>query len=100
VTERTFPVLADWSERRRIPNLPLSVPWEFIEPGRAQAQDNHDQTLERLAQRGGLCAGEMRCALEGKRLFPYFDDYTDERGAQDAQWLIERLAAPRTGEKP
>lgn len=31
-----------------------SIPWSLIAPHEAQAQSNHDQSLERLAERGGL----------------------------------------------
>jgi hypothetical protein len=88
-----FPVL--FNGRDDHPECPRSVPWAFIEPGRAQALSNHDQTLERLAERGGLCPGKIRCALEGKKLWPHFNNLgTDEnkkRNDADAAWLIERL---------
>lgn len=36
-----------------------SVPWSFIAPHSERAEKNHGQTLERLAERGGLSALEM-----------------------------------------
>ena len=40
-------------------DLPASVPWSVVAPHEAQAKRNHDQTLERLAERGGLSPEEM-----------------------------------------
>lgn len=45
------------------------VPWSMMEPARGQVMRNHGQTLERLAERGGLGCYEAVCALESKRLF-------------------------------
>lgn len=47
--------------------MPRSAPWAFLEPHRAQAFTNHGQTLERLAERGGLDPVEMWCVVHGKR---------------------------------
>lgn len=41
------------------------IPWAMIAPHEAQAQSNHGQTLERLAQRGGLGVSEALDILEG-----------------------------------
>ena len=55
IWDRTFPVL-----NHKRDNFPLaSVPWGFIAPHEAQARRNHAQTLQRLAERGGLSAKEM-----------------------------------------
>lgn len=60
----TFPILSsyrrNWSRR--------SVPWPIAERARAQAEHNHGQPLERLAERGGLSPAEMLCALRGQNL--------------------------------
>ena len=58
MTDARFPIMAS--------SLLTSVPWEFIEPHAAQAMANHDQTLNRLAQRGGLSACEALCAVTGR----------------------------------
>jgi len=61
--ERTFPVL--WQGDRaylfRLQELgcPRTVPWAFIEQYRDGCLRNHDQTPERLAQRGGLSPAEI-----------------------------------------
>ncbi len=85
--ERTFPIL---SGSRPLKGTPMSVPWNFVEPGRVMAQHNHGQTLERLAERGGLSPGELRCALEGRGLFD--EKWTPERAELDVKWLLEALA--------
>lgn len=51
---RTFPILERGMH---------SVPWEVIEPHREQAQRNHGQSLERLADRGGLGFFEFWCVM-------------------------------------
>lgn len=40
------------------------VPWDFILPHERQAKNNHYQTLERLAQRGGLSWMEMLAVIK------------------------------------
>lgn len=53
------------SEKRfRIMGGP-SLPWGMVEPYRDQAKENHDQTLERLNERGGLSPGEFWCVVHG-----------------------------------
>lgn len=67
-----FPILwqhpLDETREFKAMGLPREVPWAFIEPARKQAEMNHGQTLERLAQRGGLSPSEMLAALEGRNL--------------------------------
>lgn len=55
---------------RRFPVLEggMSVPWEALVPHEPQAKANHGQSLERLAERGGLGWSEMLAVLEGKGL--------------------------------
>lgn len=38
----------------------------MIAPHEAQARSNHGQSLNRLAERGGLCAAEALDILEGR----------------------------------
>jgi len=45
-----------------------SIPWRVIAPHEAQAQRNHDQSLERLAERGGLSPAEALLVLDDKPL--------------------------------
>lgn len=61
--QRTFPVL--WNRWQRegkaleAAGCPKRVPWEFVAEHRAQCLRNHEQTPERLAERGGLGVAEM-----------------------------------------
>jgi len=50
LAERRFPILGTGE----------TVPWSFVEPHREWAMKHHYQTLERLAERGGLSWGELR----------------------------------------
>jgi hypothetical protein len=63
--KRRFPVLANWSEMAELKRLgcPRDVPWEFVAEHREQCLHNHDQTPERLAERGGLGPAEMFCVV-------------------------------------
>jgi hypothetical protein len=84
---RRFPVLNQQSclprERKA---MPQSVPWAFAETFREQAKENHYQTLERLAERGGLSPEEMYCAAHGLRVGRA---QVDEQKAID--WLREAV---------
>lgn len=53
--ERMFPVL----------DAGMAVPWRFVAPYDAGALRNHQQTLERLAERGGLSPTELLCVIHG-----------------------------------
>lgn len=63
---KRFPVLSrnrnGWGEDK-------SVPWEILEPHRAQAMTNHGQTLERLAERGGLSPEELLAIVLDKPFY-------------------------------
>ncbi len=57
MTERQFPIM-DGKHR-------AGIPWRVIAPHAAQAERNHGQSLERLAERGGLCWAEAWGVLTG-----------------------------------
>lgn len=59
--EKRFPILQD--DRRD--GALKSVPWALVEPLRDVADQVHGQTLERLAQRGGLARFELGALLVG-----------------------------------
>ena len=65
---RDFPILRSPQERTLYPTARRSVPWEWVVPHEAQARHNHDQSLKRLAERGGLSPGELLCAVHGQSL--------------------------------
>jgi len=55
------------AEARRFPIMGgPSIPWAMIAPHARQAKQNHDQTLERLAERGGLSPREAVLVLESR----------------------------------
>src|SRR5271156_3581306 len=64
MSKRTFPVLWQWWSREarcRAEELkcPRVVPYAFIGECREACVTNHDQTPERLVERGGLSPEEM-----------------------------------------
>lgn len=61
-TERRFPVLGEKSRA-----FFKDVPFDILAPHERQALANHDQTLKRLAERGGLDLTEMVAILEDRR---------------------------------
>jgi hypothetical protein len=76
--ERQFPVIASTSREERANRVrldcPASVPWSLLAPHAAQAMRNHSQTLERLAERGGLSPCEMVAVIHDRRWEPMSDD--------------------------
>ncbi|MGR0185492.1 hypothetical protein [Azospirillum aestuarii] len=63
MADRAFPILYP---TRRPADAPRSIAWGLVAPHRAQAQINHGQTLERLAERGGLAPCELLAVLEDR----------------------------------
>jgi len=61
------------------------MPFAMLVPHQAQALSNHDQTLERLAQRGGLGVSEAIDILEGNRWGTSMVCIENER------WLINKV---------
>jgi hypothetical protein len=47
-------------------HISIAIPWSVIAPHARQAWDNHSQTLDRLAQRGGLSRCEAVAVLEDR----------------------------------
>ena len=96
MSARVFPVLTDYRTRMQR-ELPRFVPWEFVEKFREQAEKNHDQTLERLAERGGLDPTEMYLAARGLGLFRHG---IDEKTLMDSAcaWIAEAVRAHDTEE--
>jgi len=80
---RRFPVLRQMSKAV----MPKTVPWAFAETLRAQAANNHGQTLERLAERGGLGPEEMYAAAHGWK-WGRIGNVTE---ADAIAWLVEAV---------
>lgn len=86
--ERMFPVLAgsDWREYQQL-GMPRAVPWRLLGTHEAQALLNHGQTLQRLAERGGLSPFEMRAIVKGLGLRAAY-----MTPAEEYAWLVAWLA--------
>jgi len=56
---KNFPLFYSYEEIKLFPDLPKTVPYEAIRDHEKQALHNHDQTFERLAERGGLGPDEL-----------------------------------------
>lgn len=87
--ERQFPLLRLFS----LGTL-TSMPWAMLAPHEAQALHNHDQTLERLAQRGGLSACEVIAILDDSGYFEYWRWSVPSVAEAEAK-LCELIAAWR-----
>jgi hypothetical protein len=66
----------------------MTVPWSLLAPHEPQAQANHDQSLKRLAERGGLSWTEMLCVLEA-RGWRHGRELTDEAAKPLVLALVE-----------
>ena len=104
MTEAYMPIIAlsyraddDLRELRKagITTLVVQVPWSLVTPHQRQARSNHDQTLERLAERGGLSPGEMMAVLEDR---PHRRMSKAEANQQLLAKLREHEEAQRTRE--
>jgi hypothetical protein len=71
------------------------LPWVLIAPHARQAQRNHSQTLERLAERGGLSFDEAAAILED-RPWSAIQFPGQEPSAEAARRYLERLIAARS----
>lgn len=81
--ERMFPVLYH-RLHERAPGLPSHVPWSLVAPNERKAMLNHGgQTLERLAQRGGLSPLELYAVVSDRG----FKWPTKEDDASAVAWL-------------
>lgn len=91
-----FPILLTYGQQKNNPDWPRSVPWSMIEPHERQARINHDQILERLAERGGLTPLELRRVLEDRPFDASDIENYAERNADAANWLNEQIGEPST----
>jgi hypothetical protein len=64
-----------------------SVSWLELVPHARQAYLNHNQTLERLAQRGGLSYAEFWFVMHDED----WDDWKMEHAQKAGRELVERL---------
>jgi hypothetical protein len=93
-TARRFPMLQPVKGGLR------SIPWALIAPQEGQARDNHGQTLERLAERGGLGAIEAIAVLRGVE-YRVVRGMTEEAASSELRELVAKfesaLPAPPKG---
>lgn len=82
--QKMFPIMGVRNGSRKV-RFDFSIPWSLIEPHAAQAQKNHQQTLERLAERGGLDATEALAVLEERGWEPM--------KSEDAEAILRGLVA-------
>jgi hypothetical protein len=82
---KRFPILGARDRVERGQEYPASVSWSFVQPFAKQAEDNHSQTLSRLAERGGLSPAELWCIAHGKRLREGFKEIGSDLNA--IAWL-------------
>lgn len=68
----------------------MTVPWQMLAPHEPQAIANHSQSLQRLAERGGLGWAEMLCVLEG-RGWRYGSEFSDEQAKSRVLALVEQF---------
>ncbi len=66
------------SKRFKVHSTGYTVPWNLLQPHEAQALKNHDQTLERLNERGGLDWKELYAVIQDKDCFGLPEWVTDE----------------------
>lgn len=94
---KMFPVLFQ-GDRIYIATLkalgcPREVPWSLVAPHEAQAKRNHDQTLQRLAERGGLDPKEMTLLLQDRKLFPEIYNMTAEEAVRFVRDAVAAMPA-------
>lgn len=83
MTPEEFPVI---NHKEQWPGCPASVPWGLLAPHEKQALRNHNQTLTRLAERGGCSPCELVALIEERR----HQRMTKEASARRLIELIDR----------
>ena len=77
-----MPIMIDWLVRRKHPDWPKSIPMSLL--NEEWSDRNHSQTLNRLAERGGLAPCEALAIMDKRRW-----QQMDESAAIDE--LVRRL---------
>ena len=67
----------------------VQLPWAVIAPHAEQALKNHSQSLERLAERGGLSCCEAAAILEDRRWAAISWNNTGETGPRNGEYPNE-----------
>ena len=94
-----FKVMMDekeWKELNTLDDpfkLPRELPMKFMAQFRVRIMKTHDQTIERLSERGGLHPTEICAAMYDKNFFTYWGDkkITDEQTKFAINMIIMKL---------
>jgi hypothetical protein len=81
-----FPVLGARDQVERGQEYPASVSWNFVEPFARQVSKNHNQSLNRIAERGGLSPEELWCVAHRRGLNEGFTAIR-KTGINAIEWL-------------
>ena len=94
MSERLFPVIARDAKGNRIK---ARVSWRLVETFRRQCEEMcGGQTLEQIAERGGMSWRELAHALAGMKMGELkADDRTAQIMVHGAAHLLDRQANPR-----
>ena len=69
-----------WDRKEGHEYLPqMFIPWEMISPHEKQSQINHQQSLTRIAQRGGFARCEAIAVLEDRKWTPIDVETADKK---------------------
>jgi len=70
---KMFPIQSEfnrtkWERQQAIEDLPqMFIPWDMIAPHNAQSLENHQQSITRIAERGGFSRCEAIAVLEDRK---------------------------------
>jgi hypothetical protein len=88
--ERQFPIIS--TEEERQVGIPLSVPFAWAVQFDQQARKNHSgQSIERLAQRGGLGIEELYAVVNGLTFASTMDELRGKPLEEVVKWLETQL---------
>lgn len=94
---KVFPVLwqgsGDYRKKLAALGCPRTVPWDFVVHHRDGCLSNHDQTPERLAERGGLAPAEIVAIVKGSENWATRKRYWSLTPEEEVAQLKELLAA-------
>ena len=81
INTRMFPIQENRYNRKEPWDAPTEIPWSIIAPYDNRARRNHSQSLERLAEKGGLSPSEAMNILNDRDLFSGNHNYEAQREA-------------------
>lgn len=85
-----FPILHHYLTPKHL-RQPETIPWELLASHEEQALKNHNQSLQRLAERGGLSISEAVAILEDRPWHAMPDS--------EARYALEAYRASFTNQK-